>query len=136
MTTVLVIDDDDNLRSVLRLILENLGCAVLEARNGKEGLILFRSAGADVVITDLIMPEKEGLETIRELRKGYPGLKIIAISGGEQQHARDNLKMAKFLGANAVLAKPFSADDLAKLIGSLLPPSSTAVQSPKQDQVD
>lgn len=118
MTRILIVDDDENQRVVMRLILENLGYEVLEAPNGKEGLILFGSAGADVVVTDLIMPEKEGLETIRELRRGNPGLKIVAMSGAGHQYS---LKVAKFLGANAVLVKPFPPEELAKLIRHLTP---------------
>jgi DNA-binding response OmpR family regulator len=116
MKRVLLIEDDDDLRKILRLMLQKLGCEVLEARNGKEGLALFRDAGADVVLTDLIMPEKEGLETIRELKRNWPTLNILAMSGGGRSNARDNLKMAKYLGASVVLAKPFSSEELAKAL--------------------
>jgi DNA-binding response OmpR family regulator len=135
MTRVLVIDDDDNLRSMLRLILESLGFEVLEAGNGDEGLDLFKSSGADAVITDLIMPGKEGLETIVELRKINPGLLIIAMTGGQQANASSNLRMARYLGARSILVKPFSADQLAKALGSLLPgPAKDA--EPKKHPTD
>lgn len=136
MTKVLVIDDDDNLRMMLRLILESLGFAVLEACNGIEGLAVYKSSGADAVLTDLIMPGKEGLETIVELRKINPSLLIIAMTGGQQASASSNLRMAKYLGAKAVLLKPFSGDDLAKALGSLLPRPATDVESGKQAKID
>ena len=82
MSKILVIDDDKNIRSLLRDFLERDGYEVMEAENGKVGLKLFRENGADLVITDLIMPEKEGIETIRELRRDFSDVKIIAISGG------------------------------------------------------
>jgi CheY-like chemotaxis protein len=125
MPRVLVIDDDDNVRTMLRMILEGLGHAVLEARDGNEGLALFKSAGADMVVTDLIMPGKEGLETIGELRKANPGLPIIAMSGGQQAQVGINLRISKFLGASAVLVKPFMPDQLEKVVGSLLPQPDT-----------
>jgi CheY-like chemotaxis protein len=101
------------------------GCSVhtvIEARNGKEGLQLFKPADIDLVITDIIMPEMEGLEVLRKLRtRQMPPVKIIAISGGGKQSAADNLKMAKFLGAAKVLAKPFSNEVLISAINELLP---------------
>ena len=133
---VLVIDDDDNLRMMLRLILESLGFAVLEASNGIEGLALFKSTGADAVLTDLIMPGKEGLETIVELGKINPGLLIIAMTGGQQASASSNLRMARYLGARAVLMKPFSGDELAKALGSLLPRPAKEDEPGKQAKND
>jgi DNA-binding response OmpR family regulator len=121
MKRVLVIDDDDNLRTMLRMILESMGYAVSEACNGDEGLALYKSAGADIVLTDLIMPGKEGLETIGELRRINPNLMIIAMSGGQQVHASSNLRMAKYLGAKAILMKPFAVDELARALDSLQP---------------
>jgi CheY-like chemotaxis protein len=116
MKRILLIEDDNDLRRMLRLTLQNLGCEVLEARNGNEGLAILQSADADVVLTDLIMPEKEGLETIQELRVKWPALVIVAMSGGGRFDARDNLRMAKYFGAKVVLAKPFSSEELAKAI--------------------
>ncbi len=82
MARILLIDDDDSVRTMLRLTLAHFGHTVIEARNGKEGLELFQHANADLVITDIVMPEKEGLEVLMELRKKHPPVKIIAISGG------------------------------------------------------
>ena len=82
MALILIIDDDDQIRRVLRKTLERDGYDVADAPNGKEGIRLYRENPADLVITDIIMPEKEGIETIRELRRDFPEVKIIAISGG------------------------------------------------------
>jgi CheY-like chemotaxis protein len=121
MARILLIDDDDDLRTMLSLTLAHFGHTVVEARNGKEGLALLPSAQADLVITDIVMPEKEGIETITELRKNCPKLKIIAMSGGGRGNAGDYLHTAKFMGATKVLAKPFTNDLLQAAISELLP---------------
>ena len=115
MARILLIDDDDSVRTMLRLTLAHFGHTVIEARNGKEGLELFQHANADLLITDIVMPEKEGLEVLMELRKKHPPVKIIAISGGDYLH------MAKLMGAAKVLAKPFSTNVLIEAIDELLP---------------
>jgi CheY-like chemotaxis protein len=120
MLRILVIDDDAGVRRMLRLALESMGYAVSEASDGKEGMALFAKHPADIVITDLVMPGTEGIETIRMLRKAHPHLKIIAMSGGSVTQSSDNLKMAKSLGANAAFSKPFSMGDLSKVITGLL----------------
>jgi DNA-binding response OmpR family regulator len=129
MKRILLIEDEDELRSILRISLEKMGYAVTEARNGAEAMKLFKKAPADLVLTDLIMPEKEGLETIRQLRRRNPELKIIAMSGGGRSDARDNLKMALSFGATLAFPKPFSFDGLAKAIAGLL-------AEPKPDHSD
>jgi CheY-like chemotaxis protein len=121
MAHLLLIDDDDHFRPMLRDNLEQLGHTVTEARNGKEGLAQYASAPADLVFTDLIMPEKEGMETIIELRKKWPAVKIVAMSGGGRVTASNYLATAQKLGANYVLAKPFSTDELVAAIDRLLP---------------
>jgi CheY-like chemotaxis protein len=120
MARILLIDDDDPLRIVLSQSLTRFGHAVIEARNGKEGLELFPHANADVVITDIVMPEKGGFEVLMELRKKQPPVKIIAMSGGGQQSAVDYLHTAKLMGAKRVLAKPFSSETLIAAINELL----------------
>lgn len=121
MARILLIDDDDSVRTMLRKTLTHSGHTVIEARNGKEGLDIFRHANADLVITDIVMPEKEGIEVLMELRKKNPPVKIIAISGGGRGSAADNLRIAKFMGAAKVIAKPFSYDVLTAAINELLP---------------
>jgi CheY-like chemotaxis protein len=127
MKRILLIEDEESLRTMLRLCLEKLGYAVVEAGDGKEAMALFKKTTVDLVLTDLMMPEKEGLETIRELHKSQPGLKIIAMSGGGRTDARDNLKMAKLFGATTVFAKPFSFEQLGTAIAEILAkPADTA----------
>ena len=109
---VLIIDDDEQLRALLREILERAGFAVVEAANGVEGLRLFRGDPADLVITDLIMPDKEGVETILELRREFPEARIIAISGGGRNGCANYLPIAARLGARRTLAKPFSRQEI------------------------
>jgi CheY-like chemotaxis protein len=92
----------------------------MEAEDGDEGLALFSRHGADIVLTDLIMPGKEGLETIQELRRVYPTIKIIAMSGGGRVAAQDYLTVAKEFGAVRMLAKPFSIPALAEAITATL----------------
>ncbi len=112
MARILVIDDEEFARSTVRKYLESAGHSVIEARDGDEGLALQNEDPCAVVITDIIMPEKEGLETIMALRRSDPDLPIIAISGGGREGYRGYLEAAKPFGANHSLAKPFSQDDL------------------------
>ncbi len=121
MAHLLLIDDDELFRPMLRENLEQMGHTVTEARNGKEGLARYASAPADLVFTDLIMPEKEGIETIIELSKKWPEVKIIAMSGGGRVAASNYLATAKKLGAGYVLSKPFSNDELVAAINKMLP---------------
>jgi DNA-binding NtrC family response regulator len=121
MTThILIIDDDERTRKLFRKILETEGYKVSEASNGNEGIKLFRKEPADLVITDIIMPEKEGIETIMELRKDFPDVKIIAMSGGGLVEADSYLEMAKKMGATEVLTKPIKNDELLKIIKDIL----------------
>jgi YesN/AraC family two-component response regulator len=120
MARVLLIEDDDAVRSSLARILALLGHAVTEARNGKEGLELFSASGADLVITDLVMPEKEGLEVMMEIKKTHPNTRIIAISGGGRRAPGDILKIARHLGAARVLAKPMSFEEIKTAVTEVL----------------
>jgi DNA-binding response OmpR family regulator len=117
MTRILLVDDDVALRSMLKLGMETLGYGVVEARDGREALKLFKDSAFDMVITDLIMPEKEGIELIMELRK-QPGKppKIIAMSGGGHMAASSHLNIARILGVKRMLAKPFGLGELQAAI--------------------
>jgi DNA-binding response OmpR family regulator len=121
MKRILLIDDDSEVRRFLRVALERAGYEVLDADNGRSGVELFRRTPADLVVTDIFMPEKEGIETIRELRGEFPEMKILAISGGipglDPEHY---LSMARKLGADASLEKPFSQKQLLESINELL----------------
>ena len=116
---VLIIDDDEFVRKHIRTILERAGFIALEARNGDEGLIKVAEAVPDLVITDLLMPEKDGIETIIQLRKSHPDIKIIAMSGGGHVIGRDVLKSARLFGAAITLIKPFLADELLQAVHKL-----------------
>ena len=117
LARILVADDEAGVRGFLRAALEQGGYEVIEAEDGKQALKRARAGRVDLVITDLMMPEQEGIETIQALRKEMPGVGIIAISGAfEGQY----LKMAKMLGADAVLAKPVSAELLLAKVAEVL----------------
>ena len=120
MARALVIEDNAPFRTMLRLALAQLGHEVVEARHGKEGLALQRKAAVDFVITDLLMPEMEGIETIIALKRQAPKLKIIAISGGGKAPADDYLEIAARVGATCTLVKPFSAKALAAAVETVL----------------
>lgn len=121
MPRILVIDDEEPIRATLRKALTRLGHTVIEAANGKEGLRKFALHGADLVITDLMMPEMEGLEVLMSLKAQYPDVKVIAISGGGRLGSSDNLRMAKHLGASRVIPKPMSLAELTQAVDELLP---------------
>jgi CheY-like chemotaxis protein len=121
MKTVLLIDDDEMFRRVARLALHEFGYAVTEAADGKAGLAAYLQQPADVVITDLIMPEQEGIETIIALRKANPAVKIVAISGGGRGSADGYLHTAAMFGADRVLQKPFLIEALVAALRSLQP---------------
>ena len=124
MESILIIDDDTTLRRALRLTLERSGYRVFEAGDGREGLGLLKREIVDLVITDLIMPGMEGLETIRELRKLNPSLRIIAISGGGRGTPAEYLDIATQFGAAKVFTKPFDFSALCSAVSGLLGSSS------------
>ncbi|MBN2010794.1 response regulator [candidate division KSB1 bacterium] len=109
---ILVIDDSAASCWFISDCLGGAGHEVFEAENGKEGIKIFKRIHCDLVITDIIMPEMEGIETIRALRKIDPAIKIIAISGGGKQSAQDYLNIASALGANLTLQKPITQEQL------------------------
>jgi DNA-binding response OmpR family regulator len=113
---ILLIDDDLVVRTAMVQFLADLGYQVVVADDGERGLRLFRSEKPDLVITDIIMPEKEGIQTIVEMRREQPSTKIIAISGGGRIGNADFLKVARSMGANDVIAKPVDPDDFAARI--------------------
>jgi two-component system chemotaxis response regulator CheY len=120
MASVLIIDDDTSIRRMLRTALERAGHAVEEAGNGAEGMLRYRSAPADLVITDVFMPDQDGIETIQQLREEFPDARILAISGGSVGGASGTLTDAMLLGANATLAKPFTIDQLTSAVAGIL----------------
>jgi len=120
MARILVIDDEPNILMMLKRMLEKAGYDVDIAVNGEEGLALFKKFPADLIITDIVMPEKEGLETIRELKKEYPNVKIIAISGGGRIDSREYLESARLFGAEKIFKKPFRQKEMVAAVKELL----------------
>ena len=119
MARILVIDDDPDMRALLEQTLQSAGHEVVSAADGREGMGQYRIKPADLVITDLYMPNQEGLETIVQLRKESPEVHIIAMCG--KPTAMPMLSAAQHLGAVAVLQKPFVADELLAAVGKALP---------------
>ena len=117
---ILVIEDDEAIRKMAARILARAGYEVIEAGDGKEGVRLFRSDLPNLVVTDIFMPEKEGLETIAELAGESSDVRIIAISGGFSGLDIDVLKVAERLGALKTLSKPFSVVDFQNSVSELL----------------
>jgi DNA-binding NtrC family response regulator len=119
MARILLIDDDDLLRGVLAKALAHNAHEVIQASDGKQGTDLARATDFDLVITDLIMPIQEGVETIITLHKEQPGLPIIAMSGGAS-HTQIYLDIAGKIGARRVLSKPFTPKQLVETIAEVL----------------
>jgi DNA-binding response OmpR family regulator len=120
MAKILVLDDEPSILLMIKKMLEKEGHEVDLALNGREGMDLFEKDRPDMVITDIIMPEKEGLETILELRRKYPQLKIIAISGGGRIGPQGYLPSAKYLGADMVFQKPLIQKEFIEAVSGLL----------------
>jgi CheY-like chemotaxis protein len=121
MSRILVIDDDAQVRRVIVRVLIGAGHSAIEAADGQQGIVLFRDAAPDLVITDLVMPGKEGIETIRAIRAIVPDTKVIAMSGSAAgSDGTLYLSVAEKLGADAVIAKPFRPHELLALIGRVL----------------
>jgi len=116
---ILLIDDEKPFRAVLTQVLTKAGYDVVEAANGVEGINRFNEKPADMIITDIIMPEKEGIETIIELKKAHPRVKLIAMSGGGWYGTEIDFDMAKKLGAHT-LDKPFALQELLDVVSDLL----------------
>lgn len=120
MAKILVFDDEPSILLMIKKMLEKAGYEVEVALNGREGLELFEKNKPDLLITDIIMPEKEGLETIFELRRKHPDLKIIAISGGGRIGPDGYLPGAKLLGANITFSKPLVPKEFLQAVTKLL----------------
>ncbi|HHN73913.1 MAG TPA: response regulator [Acidobacteria bacterium] len=119
MPRILLIEDDERTRRMLREMTERAGYEVVDVANGELGLRAQRGSGFDLVITDILMPDKEGIETIMELRRDYPDLPVIAISGGGSAGGLDYLTVARSLGARYTFAKPVDRQELLGAIASV-----------------
>ena len=129
MGSILIVDDEEDIRDALTMVLEGAGYDVMVASNGNEAVELQREQPADLIITDIIMPQKDGVSTIKEIRQTFPGIRIIAISGGggvqpveyvpEAITTTAYLAAAKEAGADRVFTKPFERNDLIKAVDEL-----------------
>jgi CheY-like chemotaxis protein len=119
MALILVIDDVATMRELVRRMLRGKH-SVIEAEDGEVGIAMVEKQNPDLVITDLIMPKKEGLETIQQIRRSHPNIKVIAMSGHVRHDGESYLDAARKLGADAILAKPFLRAALLDVIDRLL----------------
>lgn len=120
MPGILLVEDDHELREMLKVSLTRHQFTVLEAVNGRDAITHFKPLITDIIVTDLIMPEEDGLKVIMKIREIKPDIKIIAISGGGKAGPGSYLNLAKVLGADAIFSKPFSISDLISKIEDLL----------------
>ena len=134
MRRILIIDDDHHILLMIKKMLERAGFEVDLASNGNEGLELFKRLPVDLVITDIIMPEKEGLETIREMKRLRSDLKIIAMSGGGKVSSDNYLNTAKIFGASKILTKPFSQKQMVSAVQDLIGDSSDGMPYNEKEQ--
>ena len=117
MKRILLIDDDPDLLEVLSRVLSQAGYQVATAADGRQASVLFRASVPEIVITDIYMPDKDGLETLMELRRDFPRVKVIAMSGGIS--TQQMLQVASALGASRTLTKPFESAELLKVVAQL-----------------
>jgi DNA-binding NtrC family response regulator len=120
MVNILVIDDEPSVLDVLRKILQLEGYEVITAANGEEGLELFRQFPCDLVITDMVMPVKDGLQTILDLRKEKPDIPVVAMSGGGTISKERYLAIAGYLDKVITIPKPFSVESITGAVTTLL----------------
>ena len=120
MATILVIEDDEPLRRFILRMLKPTGHTLLEAPDGAEGIAVLERHDADLVITDLLMPRKEGIATMREISALRPATRFLAISGGGAERNASFLEVAKVMGAHETLAKPFTAQALLEAVKRVL----------------
>jgi DNA-binding response OmpR family regulator len=124
MAGILIVEDDKDMREMLGISLTRRKYTVIEAVDGKEAIMHFKPSITDLVVTDLIMPEEDGLKVIMKLKEIKPSVKVIAISGGGKAGPGSYLNLAKALGADAIYSKPFSINELIMKIEELLEGSS------------
>ena len=120
MTHILVVDDDNRARTAVRIVLEDQGFAVAEAQNGNEALEAVRTQPPGLILCDIFMPLKDGFETIRQLRRDFPAIPIVAMSGSD---AMEVLRLARHLGAADVLYKPLHHAGLLGVVRRLTAPA-------------
>lgn len=120
MARIIIIDDQDAIRSIVRRTLERHGHTVVEAPDGQAGMRLLLEQPVDLVITDIFMPGQDGIETLRAVRKDFPGVPVIVMSGGSRIGDLDLREAAEVLGAVRTIQKPFGAHEILKVVSEVL----------------
>ena len=120
MASILIIDDEDPVREMLRRLLERVGHTVYEATDGKTALRMFTGNPTDLVISDIYMPEMDGIEFLFRVREAFPEARVIALSGGSFIGKEEVLRDAAQLGAVGILKKPFSVEECLEVVQSAL----------------
>ena len=120
MSRILIIEDNEDMRGMLALALRHEGFEVALAADGARALEELQKAPADLIVTDLFMPDKDGIETIEEIRRKHPAAKIVAMSGWQSEQGPDYLDVAREIGAIGTLRKPFDPADLVRIIRQVL----------------
>jgi len=133
MERILIIDDEEQIRSMLRLMLERDGYEVVEAPDGIEGIKAYRRKPADLIITDLIMPNKDGIGMIIELQKEFPEVKIIAMSGGGLNKPEGYLQGAKKLGAACTLTKPIDREKMLRAVKNIIKGTTSELEETQSE---
>jgi len=133
MARILIIDDEPQIRSMLKLMLERDGYEVVEAPDGVEGISVYRQNPTDLIITDLIMPNKDGIGMIIDLKKEFPEVKIIAMSGGGLNKPDGYLKGAKKLGASCTLTKPIDREEMLRVVAAILKNTPLPEEQPQPE---
>ena len=133
MARILIIDDEPQIRSMLKLMLEREGYEVIEAPDGVEGIKVYRQNPADLILTDLIMPNKDGIGMIIDLKKEFPDVNIIAMSGGGLNKPEGYLKGAKKLGAACTLTKPIDREEMLRAVKEILKESPSPEEQPQTE---
>jgi len=133
MERILIIDDEPQIRSMLTLMLEREGYEVVEAPDGVDGIKIYRQNPADLIITDLIMPNKDGIGMIIDLKKEFPEVKIIAMSGGGLNKPDGYLKGAKKLGASCTLTKPIDREEILRVVAAILKNTPLPEEQPQPE---
>jgi DNA-binding response OmpR family regulator len=125
MSRILVVDDNTSMREAVCAMLQQVGYETIGAENGRNAAQIHRSEPVDIIITDLFMPDTDGLEIIYQFRREFPDVKIIAVSGGGTRGLVELLTVAKKMGAQRALTKPFTWEELLAAVKELLSPTPT-----------
>lgn len=126
MAAIIIVDDDPTVRAIAVEFLRDGDHAIVEAANGNEALRILKAVPIDLMVLDMLMPQKDGLETLMEVRQLYPDMRILAISSGGSMDANYLLAVARTLGADAVLSKPLTAARFRRMVDDLLTPASAS----------